>query len=126
MKSILISFLLALSTSQLQPCFAEDAPGIAQTAPVPTSAADVLKANPIELTITKEAPSSDLPSVNGPLAVDDAVKVGLKNNLELKESEKSWTMSKYLTRAQFGKFGPSASFTTFFSHSSINQMLFFP
>jgi len=124
--SILFSSVLALNTFQQRACFAEDAPPSAQSVHVPTSADDVLKANPIQLTITKEAPSSDLPSVNGPLSVDDAVKVGLKNNLELKESERAWAMSKFLRRAELAKFGPSASFTTFFSQSSVNQMLFFP
>jgi outer membrane protein TolC len=124
--SLLFSLLLAASTFWLQACFAEDAPANTQLIAAPSSADDVLKANPIQLTITKDAPSSDLPSVNGPLGVEEAVHVGLKNNLELKESERAWVISKFLKRAELAKFGPSASFTTFFSHSSVNQMLFFP
>ena len=92
----------------------------------PTSADEVDSANPIQLRIVKEAPSSDLPEITGPLALSDAVKTGIKNNLTLKQFEESWISSKFLARAALAKFGPSASFNTLYSTSSLNQMLFFP
>lgn len=92
----------------------------------PTSADEVNSANPIKLRIVKEAPSSDLPEITGPLGLTDAVQTGIKNNLTLKQSEQSWISSKFLTRSAIAKFGPSASFNTFYSTSSLNQMLFLP
>lgn len=87
---------------------------------------DALSANPIKLSIVKEAPSFDRPVITGELPLADIVSIGLKHNLKIQQSEKSWTVSKYLTRSQLAKLGPSASFSTFFSASSIDQMLFFP
>lgn len=92
----------------------------------PTSADEVENTNPIQLRIAKEAPSSDLPEITGPLGLSDAVKTGIKNNLTLKQFEQSWIGSKFLARSALAKFGPSASFNTLYSTSSLNQMLFFP
>lgn len=95
------------------------------TAHPPTSREDVLTGNPIKLTITKQAPSADLPSVSGSFGMDEAVRQGLKSNLSLQQSEKSWIISKFQARSALGRLGPSASFSTFFAESSIDQMLFF-
>lgn len=92
----------------------------------PTSSGEVESSNPIQLRIVKEAPSSDLPEITGPLGLSDAVQTGIKNNLTLKQSEQSWISSKFLARSALAKFGPSASFNSLYSTSSLNQMLFFP
>lgn len=91
-----------------------------------TSVDEIISGNPIRLRVTKTAPSGDLPERSGLLGLDDAVQIGIKNNFALKQSEQSWISSKFLARAALGKFGPSASFNTFYSSSSLNQMLFFP
>jgi outer membrane protein TolC len=92
----------------------------------PTSSQEVESNNPIRLRVVKNAPSGELPEVTGQLGLSDAVQLGIKHNLTLKQSEESWITSKFLARAALAKFGPSASFTTFYSTSSLNQMLFFP
>ncbi len=94
--------------------------------PAPTSVEDVLTTNPIKLYVSADEPSSELPTVGGNFSLNDAVKVGLKDNLSLKQSERRWSGSQFLARAALGKFGPSASFNTFYSTSSLSQMLFFP
>lgn len=91
-----------------------------------TSVDEVTSNNPIRLQVTKEAPSGELPLSTGPLGVEEAVKKGIQNNYTLQQSEQSWQASKYLARASLAKFGPSSSFNTFYSTSSLNQMLFFP
>lgn len=91
-----------------------------------TSVDEVLTGNPIQLRVTKTAPSGELPERSGSLGLDDAVQIGIKNNFTLKQTEQSWLASKYLARSALAKFGPSASFNTFYSASSLNQMLFFP
>jgi len=91
-----------------------------------TSVDEVLTGNPIQLRVTKTAPSGELPERSGSLGLDDAVQTGIKNNFTLKQTEQSWLASKYLARSALAKFGPSASFNTFYSASSLNQMLFFP
>lgn len=94
--------------------------------PSSTSVDEVLSGNPIQLRVTKTAPSGELPERSGLLSLDDAVDIAIKNNFGLKESEQSWKSSKYLARAALAKFGPAASFNTFYSTSSLNQMLFLP
>ncbi len=91
-----------------------------------TSIDEVLTGNPIQLRVTKTAPSGELPERSGLLGLDDAVQIGIKNNFTLKQTEESWLASKYLARSALAKFGPSASFNTFYSASTLNQMLFFP
>lgn len=91
-----------------------------------TSIDEVLTGNPIQLRVTKTAPSGELPERSGLLGLDDAVQIGIKNNFTLKQTEESWLASKYLARSVLAKFGPSASFNTFYSASTLNQMLFFP
>lgn len=83
----------------------------------PTSSGEVESSNPIQLRIVKEAPSSDLPEITGPLGLSDAVQTGIKNNLTLKQSEQSWISSKFLARSALAKFGPSASFNSLYSTS---------
>lgn len=91
-----------------------------------TSVEDVVTGNPIQLRVTKSSPSGDLAEKNGSIGLDDAVQVGIKNNFSLKQTEQSWLGSKFSARAALAKFGPTASFNTFYSASSLNQMLFLP
>ncbi|MBZ0189283.1 MAG: TolC family protein [Candidatus Obscuribacterales bacterium] len=90
-----------------------------------TSSNEILSGNPIKLTVTKDDLSSELPRLDEPLALSDAIKLGLKNNLDFLASKEEWSGSKYLARAALARFGPQASFSTFYSSSSISQMLFF-
>lgn len=134
-------FLTCLLISQNQSAIAQSSAGNFETADSslpdsslpdsslslsPTTTADVWSGNPIKLSIVKGAPSSDLPLTAGDLGVSDVVSIGLKYNLVLQQSEKSWTVSKYLSRSALAKLGPSATFSTYFASSSIDQMLFFP
>lgn len=91
-----------------------------------TSTNEVISGNPIQLRVTKSSPSGDLPETSGVIGLGDAVKAGIKNNFLLRQSEESWIGSKFLARAALAKFGPSSSFNTFYSASSLNQMLFLP
>lgn len=91
-----------------------------------TSVDEVLSGNPIQLRVVKNAPSGDLPEMTGLLGLSDAVNAGIKNNLTLKQSEQSWIGTKFLASSALSKFGPSASFHTWYSVSSLNQMLFDP
>lgn len=91
-----------------------------------TSKSDVESSNPIRLRVVENAPTSSLPQVSGALGLDDAVQLGLKNNLTIKQSEQDWLGLKFLARAALSNFGPSASFHTWYSVSSLNQMLFDP
>lgn len=93
---------------------------------MPTSASEVEISNPIKLRVVKDAPSFDLPTLTGQLSLADAVNTGIKNNLTLKQSEQSWLALKFLARSALAKLGPSASFNTWYSTSSLNQMLFHP
>lgn len=90
-----------------------------------TSVQDVLQANPIKLFVTNDAPVGDLPAINKPLGIKDAVQLGLDGNLSLKQFNSSWIVSKFNARSALGKLGPSVSFTPFYATSSLNQMLFF-
>lgn len=119
--------LLVAGVLQLASASAQDlrSPIIGNTGDSSTSVNEVLSGNPIQLRVTKNALSGDLPEIAGPLSLDDAVQTGIKNNFTLKQSEESWIGSKFIARAALAKFGPSSSFTTFYSSSSLNQMLFF-
>jgi len=90
-----------------------------------TSSKEVLTANPIRLKVSKNDLSSDLPGLDKPIGVNEAVEVGLKNNLDFLAAKESWLSSKYLARAALAKFGPRASFDMFYANSSLDQMLFF-
>lgn len=129
LNSILIRAvaLLAALGSPIQTCFAAEQSDPQEVEPhQSTSTEEVVSNNPIKLRITKDAPSWDLPEVAGPHGIAQAVEIGLKNNFRLKQIEQSWTVSKFLARSALAKFGPSASFNTFYSTSSLNQMLFLP
>ncbi len=91
-----------------------------------TSPEDILLQNPIKLSITQSAPSSELPQYSGPFTMDRAVKVGLEHNLEYEQAEINTKISRFKSRAALGKFGPNISTSTFYSTSSLNQMLFYP
>ncbi len=97
-----------------------------QTAPVSTSNEDVLFANPIKLSVSRSAPASDRPQYSGSFPMSRAVQVGLQNSLEYGQSEIDTKISRFNTRSALGKFGPNFSVNTFYSESSVNQMLFFP
>lgn len=111
-------------------CGSATTPVLAQTAPesgniAPTSKQEVELGNPIKLTVTKDAPPAELPVMTGQLGMDDAVQVGIKNNLSLQVSEKSWLISKLQARSEFGKLGPTITCNEFYATSSLDQMLFF-
>ncbi|QQR58775.1 MAG: TolC family protein [Candidatus Melainabacteria bacterium] len=127
-KFSLSAALLLLNLFQVTSASAQElrGPMAAQDSNTSTSVDEVLSGNPIQLRVTKTAPSGELPERTGLLSLDDAVQAGIKNNFTLKQSEQSWIGSKFTTRAALAKFGPSASFNTFYSSSSLNQMLFLP
>lgn len=91
-----------------------------------TSVEEVITGNPIQLRVTKSAPSGELAKKTGALSLEECVQAGIKNNFTLQQTEQSWMGSKFLARAALAKFGPTASFNTFYSASSLNQMLFLP
>lgn len=90
-----------------------------------TSKEEIELANPIKLSVTKEAPPSEFLSMSGKLGMDEAVQVAIKNNLTLQISEKSWVISKYQARSELGKLGPTFTVNPFYATSSLDQMLFF-
>jgi len=92
----------------------------------PSSASEVEASNPIKLRVVEDAPSFGLPQLTGQLGLRDAVQAGIKNNLTLKESEQTWMASKFLARSAFARFGPASSAHTWYSASSLSQMLFLP
>lgn len=97
-----------------------------QTTPAATTNGDVIFANPIKLSISENAPGSDRPKYSGSFPMSRAVQVGLQNNLEYGQSEIDTKITHFNTRSALGKFGPNFSVNTFYSESSLNQMLFFP
>ena len=94
--------------------------------PASTTVQDLVNANPIKLSISKDEPSFDLPTVSGAFGVDESVKLALKNNLSLKQAEQDTLLTRFMRRAALGRFGPQVSFNSFYSTSSLNQMLFLP
>lgn len=127
-QTISLVFILSVTTFVNPSAVAADLDGVLprQDSFSSTSVQEIRVENPIQLRVVKEAPAGDLPEVTGPLSLSDAVQMGIKNNFVLRESEEVWQGSKFLARAALAKFGPSASFNTFFSTSSLNQMLFLP
>lgn len=123
---MIVAFLCLQNGVAGRSCFAAEDSGAQMGKYQSTSVEEVESSNPIKLRVVKEAPSGQLPEITGQLALSDAVRTGIKNNLTLLQSEQSWLSSKFLARAALGKLGPSASFNTFYSSSSLNQMLFFP
>ncbi len=91
----------------------------------PTSKEEVEAGNPIKLTVTKDVPPSEFPIMSGNLGIDDAVRLGIKNNLTLQVTEKSWLISKFQARSELGKLGPTMTVNPFYATSSLDQMLFF-
>ncbi|HEY9682471.1 MAG TPA: TolC family protein [Oculatellaceae cyanobacterium] len=122
MKSSL-ALLFFLTMFSLSPVVAQDAP---LSEPQPTTDQEVGVNNPIKLTISATALGSDLPTVTGPMTMDQAVQSGLKNNLDYKQSLLDTEISRLNSRAALGRFGPNISLSTFYSTSSLNQMLFYP
>ncbi|HEY9684299.1 MAG TPA: TolC family protein [Oculatellaceae cyanobacterium] len=123
MKRFSVSLCILLTVFLFSPVLAQDAP---LSEPQPTTDQEVGVNNPIKLTISATAPGSDLPTVTGPLTMDQAVESGLKNNLDYKQTLLDTEMSKLNSRAALARFGPSISLSTFYSTSSLNQMLFYP
>lgn len=103
---------------------ASEAP--AQSPPIPTTKEDILLQNPIRLSVTQSTLASDLPQYAGPFSMDRAVRVGLEHNLEYNQSEIDTKISHFNTRSALGRFGPNIAVDTFYSTSSLNQMLFYP
>lgn len=91
-----------------------------------TSAQEALSGNPIKLTITKEAPASDLPNVPGSYSLDRAIRVGLEHNLDTRASNSATKVAASNVRSALGRFGPMITFNPFYSTSSLNQMAFYP
>jgi outer membrane protein TolC len=112
----------ALMVSTINVCSAEN---VASIEPLQTTEAEAASNNPIRLTISKDVLTGDLPPLNRPLGLEDAVKLALRDNPSLEQSQRSWTISKFMSRSVLGRLGPQASFNTFFSESSLNQTLFF-
>ncbi|RTL37213.1 MAG: TolC family protein [Candidatus Melainabacteria bacterium] len=119
--SLALSFLLMVFSHS--PTQAQDAPF---SEPQATTEQEVGVNNPIKLTISATALGSDLPTVTGPLTMDQAVQSGLKNNLDNKQSLLDTEISRLNSRAALARFGPNISLSTFYSTSSLNQMLFYP
>lgn len=128
----LLNRIVALSTillsSSLPAAYAQKStpPSQLQNQPSATPITDILLQNPIKLSITQNAPSSDLPEYTGPFSMDRAVQVGLEHNLEYGQAQIDTKISHFNTRAALALFGPNISANTFYSASSLNQMLFFP
>jgi outer membrane protein len=101
-------------------------PVLSNPMPEPSTLSEVLSGNPIKLSVTAQAPSSDLPGISGPLSVKRAVDVGLQNNLVYKQTEIDTEMAKYRAKAALARFGPNISLNTFYATSSLDQMLFYP
>lgn len=119
---LLLALLQSAEAQELRPAIKDSS---AKKPTEHTASDEVLSGNPIKLTVTKDDLSSELPRLDEPLAIGDAVQLGLKNNLEFLASKEEWSGSKYLARAALARFGPQVSFSTFYSSSSISQMLFF-
>ncbi len=125
--SFRVLLLIAVLIIQLPVCAQTSTTDVsASPAAQHTTIDEVWSGNPIRLTIVKGAPSSELPVITGDFPLAEIVSIGLRHNLSIQQSEKSWTVSKYLARSALAKLGPSASFSTYYSASSIDQMLFFP
>lgn len=120
---IALLLLCASLSSTAEPALAVDAVPGSGSFP-PTSKEEVELANPIKLTVTKEAPSSEFPIISDKLGIDDAVQAGIKNNLALQVSQNSWLISKFQARSELGKFGPVITVNPFYATSSLEQMLF--
>jgi outer membrane protein TolC len=125
---VLLGMIAILTLWSQSYCLAAEtnAPSLDPVSYQSTSTEEVESNNPIKLRISKDAPSWDVPEITGQYGISDAVQIGIKNNYKLKQSEETWKGSKFMARAALAKFGPSASFNTFYSTSSLNQMLFFP
>ncbi len=119
------AFLHSTSSALAQPDSASATP-TEEALPANTTVQDLVNNNPIKLSISKDEPSFDLPTVSGTFGVDESVKLALKNNLALKQSEQDTLITRFMRRAALGRFGPQVSFNTFYSTSSLNQMLFLP
>lgn len=126
LSSIFVSALLLFSTGNR--CRAEGIDEILPRTSVAqsTSTQEVLSGNPIKLTITKEAPSSDLPDVTGNYSIDRAVKVGLEHNLDLSQLGSATKIAAANTLTALARFGPMISLNPFYTLSSLNQMGFYP
>ncbi|MGD9682210.1 MAG: TolC family protein [Candidatus Obscuribacterales bacterium] len=130
-RTLLAAALLAVPVSaqtdppELRPAIEPEKQRTDSSTDEHTSPSDVLSGNPIKLKVSKDDLSAELPSLDRPLSLDDAVKLGLDNNLDYLASEERWSGSKYLARAALARFGPQASLSIFYSTSSISQMLFF-
>lgn len=87
-----------------------------------TSVADVTALNPIKLQISVV---DKTPVITQEISLEDAVGLSLRYSPALLGAVEAVEATRWLTRAAWSKLGPSASVNTFFSQSSIDQMLFF-
>lgn len=121
---IVISLLLAIPAAAAQGPSAELEQILPDLRPPhePTTEEQVLFANPIKLQISI---MSGLPKMSNAMTLGEAVQVGMTNNPSIKASREGLLSASRLSRAALARLGPSASFSTFFAQSSIDQMLFF-
>ncbi len=76
---LLLAFLQSAEAQELRPAIKDSS---AKKPAEHTTTDEVLSGNPIKLTVSKDDLSSELPRLDEPLAIGDAVQLGLKNNLE--------------------------------------------
>lgn len=126
---LLLSAALLLCAALLAPQAAtgadDDRPAPEAGSTAHTSKEEIEAANPIRLSVTKEAPPSEFLTMSGALGMDDAVQAGIKNNLTLKIMQDSWLISKFQARSELGKLGPIITVNPLYATSSIDQMLFY-
>ncbi|HEY9790223.1 MAG TPA: TolC family protein [Candidatus Obscuribacterales bacterium] len=90
-----------------------------------TPLSEPIFSNPVKIIISKDVLTGDLPVLNRSLKLDEAIQIALKDNPTLLETERTWTISKYLSRSALAKLGPSASANLFYAKTNLNQTLFF-
>src|SRR6185437_14056961 len=90
-----------------------------------TPLSEPIFSNPVKIIISKDVLTGDLPVLNRSLKLDEAIQIALKDNPALLETERTWTISKYLSRSALAKLGPSASANLFYAKTNLNQTLFF-
>lgn len=123
LKKVFFNLIVFLSFSLVHGALADNNAN-ADSIKLNTDSIDAL--NPIKLSIEANEPSYDLPLLGGPTSLKKAINEALNNNLNLKISQATNLESDYFIRSALARFGPSASFNTWYSNSSISQMLFYP
>jgi outer membrane protein TolC len=88
----------------------------------PTSVSDVVSLNPIRLQISVV---DKIPVITQDLSLEEAVALSLRYSPAILAAAEAVAGARWLSRAAWSRLGPSASVNSFFSQSSIDQMLFF-